>query len=222
MKTMLERTLEPEVMDDQADAFEYDVMDHAEVNRAFVDDLLACGELSGEVLDVGTGTALIPLELSRRHESIRTLGVDLSPAMLDLAMANVVQAGLEARIALQLTDAKGLPFEDGRFDAVISNSIVHHVPEPAGVLQESWRVLKPGGRIFFRDLMRPRDVVRLEWLVETHAGDATPRQRALFSDSLHAALRLDEIRELIAELSISVDSATATSDRHWTWSAVKP
>lgn len=219
---MLERTLEPEVMDDSADALEYDVMDHAEVNRLFVDDLLACGDVSGEVLDVGTGTALIPLELCRRHAGVRTVGVDLSAAMLDLGMANVVRAGLQARITLQLTDANGLPFEEDCFDAVISNSIVHHVPEPAGALHEAWRVLRPGGRIFVRDLMRPKDVVRLEWLVETYAGDATPRQRELFSDSLHAALRLDEIRDLIAELGVSTETVTATSDRHWTWSAVKP
>ncbi len=219
---MLERTLEPEAMDDLADALEYDVMDHAEVNRLFVDDLLTSGGISGEVLDVGTGTALIPLELSRRHTSIRTVGVDLSPAMLDLGMANVVQAGFQARITLQHTDANGLPFEDDRFHAVMSNSIVHHVPKPSGVLQEVWRVLKPGGRIFVRDLMRPKDVVRLEWLVETYAGDGTPRQRELFSDSLHAALRLDEIRELIAELGVSTETVAATSDRHWTWSAIKP
>jgi len=218
---MLERTLEPEVMDDHADALAYDVMDHAEVNRAFVDDLRMLGKITGEVLDVGTGTSQIPITLCRCLPSARVMAIDLSAAMLDLAMANVAHAGLTERITLRHVDAKRLPLENDRFDAVVSNSIVHHVADPMDVLREAWRVLRPGGHIFFRDLMRPRDVVRLEALVETHALDATPRQRELFADSLHAALRLDETRELIAELGISPETVTATSDRHWTWSAVK-
>ncbi len=219
---MLERTLEPEVMDDRADALEYDVMDHAEVNRAFVDDLLAHGKITGEMLDVGTGTARIPIELCRRQPRVHVVAVDLSAAMLDLANANVAHAGFSGQIALQHVDAKQLPFDDDRFAVVVSNSIVHHVANPLEVLREAWRVLQSGGRIFFRDLLRPRDIVRLELLVETHALDATPRQRELFADSLHAALRLDETRELIAELGVSPETVTATSDRHWTWSAVKP
>lgn len=219
---MLERTLEPEEMDDEADAREYDAMDHDEVNRAFVDDLLTSEEIAGEVLDVGTGTAQIPLELLRRRHDLRVIGVDLAPAMLDLGMANIVYEGFSDKIALQPCDAKCLPFDDERFDAVLSNSIVHHIPEPLEVLREAWRVLKPGGQLFFRDLMRPKDIVRLEGLVATHAQHATRRQRELFTASLHAALRLDEIRELVEEVGVAPETVTATSDRHWTWSATKP
>lgn len=219
---MLERILEPEGMDDEADAREYDAMDHDEVNRAFVEDLLTSEDIAGKVLDIGTGTAQIPLELVRRSEDFHVIGVDLSPAMLDLAMANIVYEGLAHRIALQPCDAKGLPFDDESFDVVLSNSIVHHVPQPLGVLSEAWRVLKPGGQLFFRDLMRPKDIVRLEGLVATHAQHATRRQRELFAASLHAALRLDEIRELVEEVGVAPETVTATSDRHWTWSATKP
>ncbi len=218
---MLERILEPEVMDDQADAFAYDVMDHAEVNRTFVDDLLTLGNIAGDVLDVGTGTAQIPIELCRRQPHLRLMAIDLSAAMLDLAMAHVTYAGFAGQIDLQLVDAKQLPLDDGCFAVVVSNSIVHHVAYPLDVLAEAWRVLRPGGHIFVRDLMRPKDIVRLEALVATHAQDATPRQRALFADSLHAALRLDEIRALVEELGVSPATVAATSDRHWTWSAIK-
>ena len=59
---MLQRLLEPEVMDTPAEAIAYDDMDHAEVNRQFVADLLAITSIDGEVLDLGAGTARIPIE----------------------------------------------------------------------------------------------------------------------------------------------------------------
>ncbi len=64
----MKRQLEPELMDSPAEAVAYDQMDHAEVNRRFVDDLLdAIGTTEGEltVVDLGTGTAQIPIELCR-------------------------------------------------------------------------------------------------------------------------------------------------------------
>ena len=50
-----------------------------------------------------------------------------------------------------------------------------------------------------------------------YAGEATPHQRQMFADSLHAALSLDEIRGLIASLGFARDGVQQTSDRHWTW-----
>ena len=56
----LQRVLEPEVMDTDEVACDYDRMDHDEVNRLFVEDLLRDHQVSGDVLDIGTGTARIP------------------------------------------------------------------------------------------------------------------------------------------------------------------
>lgn len=215
----LSRVLEPEVMDSAADAQEYNDMDHAEVNRRFVEDLLAAGLDGGEVLDLGTGTALIPIELCRRQGENRVMAADAAVSMLDLARYNVEVAGLTDRISLTLLDAKQLPFAAGQFANVISNSIVHHIPEPRLVLREAVRVTAPGGLLFFRDLLRPDEDSGVVQLVETYAGSATDYQRAMFEASLRAALSLDEIRELVGELGFSAATVQATSDRHWTWSA---
>jgi ubiquinone/menaquinone biosynthesis C-methylase UbiE len=214
---MLKRVLEPEVMDTPEEARAYNAMDHSEVNRRFVDDFLAAGHVTGEILDLGTGTALIPIELCRREPEARVLAIDLSAAMLDLARGNVEIASLMSQIMLDRVDGKGLPYDDGRFAAVMSNSIVHHVPEPLDVLTEAWRVLAQGGLMFVRDLLRPEDDAMVERLVSLYAADATPHQRQLFDDSLRAALSLDEIRSLVAALDVSPDSVVPTSDRHWTW-----
>lgn len=219
---MLPRVLEPEVMDSIRDAVEYDSMDHVEVNRLFVDDLAAAGLVRGEILDLGTGTALVAIELCRRLPEIEVWAIDQSEAMLDVAKANLVLARLAERIHLDWLDAKDLSYDDGRFAAVISNSLVHHVAEPGAVLREAWRVAAPGGLVFFRDLVRPGDEPTLARLVDTYAAGANDRQRQLFADSLRAALRLDEVRELIDRIGLPASDVQQTSDRHWTWIARKP
>ena len=70
---MLPRVLETEAMDTSAEALDYDSMDHGEVNRVFVADLLAAGPPEGEILDLGTGTALIPIELCQQAADARVI-----------------------------------------------------------------------------------------------------------------------------------------------------
>jgi ubiquinone/menaquinone biosynthesis C-methylase UbiE len=249
---MLPRTLEPEVMDTREDAWDYDSMDHLEVNRRFIEDLLAAGLLEGPrgskaesthtdiaaknqaacpsnreeedrqpllVLDLGTGTAQIPVLLCQATDEVRILAADAAVSMLDLARLNVEIAGLRERIQLDQTDAKQMAYRDCMFDAVLSNSIIHHIPEPRDVLAEAVRVTKPAGLLFFRDLIRPSDETELASLVETYAGNCNDHQRMLFRDSLKAALTVEEMRALVSQLGFPAETVRATSDRHWTWIA---
>jgi ubiquinone/menaquinone biosynthesis C-methylase UbiE len=217
----LPRILENEVMDSMQDAIDYNNMDHEQVNRTFVGDLLAAGEFHGEILDLGTGTALIPIELCRRHPDCYVMAVDMAISMLDIARYNIEIAMLTDRIQLDHVDARQLPHGNDRFAAVISNGTLHHFPEPLTVLREAVRVAAPGSLLFFRDLVRPEDRAALQRQVETCAGQESERQRRLFADSLHAALTVDEMRDLVAQLGFAPDSVEATSDRHWTWAARK-
>jgi ubiquinone/menaquinone biosynthesis C-methylase UbiE len=224
LRSSLPRVLEPEVMDSIADARDYDAMDHAAVNRLFAADFLAARDACGiapdaELLDLGTGTAQIPIELCRQDARVRVLAIDLAEHMLRLARENVARAGFTARIALERVDAKRLPYGDGQFAALASNSIVHHVPQPRDVLAEAVRVVSPGGLIFIRDLARPRDDGHVLELVQAYAGDASAHQRQLFDDSLRAALAVEEVRALVVELGYAGETVSATSDRHWTWVA---
>jgi ubiquinone/menaquinone biosynthesis C-methylase UbiE len=234
----LERKLEPEVMDSPEEAADYDTMDHSEVNRRFVGDLLQYLEASrfegessepGEdgdalhldILDLGTGTALIPIELCKRFADCRVMAADAAVSMLELARYNVEVNGLTTRIELAQVDAKRLPFADAMFDVVMSNSIVHHIPEPLAVLEQAVRVATTGGLLFFRDLLRPQSEAELQHLVATYAGSANEHQRRMFAESLHAALLLEEIRDLVASLGFAAETVQQTSDRHWTWIAKK-
>src|SRR3989304_6581982 len=103
---MLTRVLEPEVMDSDQDAREYDAMDHAAVNAVFVTDLLVAiadwslkrpvrGEQASAlvVLDLGAGTAQIPIELYRRVPDVRVVAVDAAGGMLAVGRRHVAAAG---------------------------------------------------------------------------------------------------------------------------------
>ena len=219
---MLPRVLEPEVMDTAEEARDYDAMDHAAVNRAFVADFLALWDNRSPILDVGAGTAQIPIELCRQATDARVVAIDLAEHMLARGRENVRRAGLEDRLRLERVDAKKMPYPDGTFAAVISNSIVHHIPEPGSVLQEMVRVAAPGGWLFVRDLLRPADEHTLRDLVAAYAGGANAHQQQLFADSLRAALSLNEVRALVAALGFNPATVQPTTDRHWTWSVQLP
>ena len=218
--SMIPRVLEPEAMDTTEEASEYDAMDHSIVNQRFVQDFLvargSCG--AGTILDVGTGTALIPIELARVDSGAKILAVDLAEAMLEMARRNVENSGWSDRIRLERVDAKGLKYPDASFESVISNSIIHHIPDPSPALAEMVRLVAPGGSLFVRDLARPESDAEVDQLVAMYAAGESNRARALFSDSLHAALTLEEVRSIVSSLGLPPADVTMTSDRHWTWS----
>jgi ubiquinone/menaquinone biosynthesis C-methylase UbiE len=244
---MFARVLEPEVMDTAAEARDYDAMDHSAVNTRFCDDFLvfaneleprgqpALGRRTPRVVDFGTGTALIPIELCKRAAGFVVVAIDLAQHMLDLARENVARAGLAERVLLERVDAKGTPYEDGAFGATISNSIIHHIPEPARCLAEMWRVTAQGGLLFVRDLHRPDGDAEVDRLVALYAGDprgeppADParvasyeNQRALFRASLCAALTVAEVTAMVAPFGVPASAVRMTSDRHWTLAFEKP
>lgn len=222
----LNRILEPEVMDSDLEAQDYNAMDHSIVNDRFASDLLAAWNEVGpvlaedrdaDVLDLGTGTAQIPIVLCKKWDACRIMAADAAISMLEVARYNIEIASMIDRIQLMHVDAKELPYPNQHFDVVMSNSIIHHIPEPKCVLAEAVRVLRPGGLLFFRDLYRPDSLAELNRLVVAYAGSENEHSKKMFAESLHAALSLQEIRDLVASLGGDPKQVSATSDRHWTW-----
>lgn len=218
----LSRVLEPEVMDSKEEARDYDAMDHSAVNKRFCEELRAQTPDLRRTLDVGTGTAQIPIELCQQTRDARVLGIDLAESMLRLGAANVERSGLSGAIQLARLDAKNLGAAWGTFSTVMSNSILHHIPEPKSALAEMLRVLAPNGLLFVRDLARPNDDTAVQNLVDTYAKDESPEARALFDASLRAALSLEEARDLAASLGIPREAVAMSSDRHFTITYRRP
>ena len=223
----MKRILEPELMDTDSAAKEYNAMDHSAVNEQFAKDFLTFAESvlvnldELHVLDVGTGTALLPIQLCRLAPQTRVLAIDAAASMLDLAVYNIEAAGLREQISLAKVDAKKMPYDDEAFPIVIANSIHHHIPSPLDCFEEMVRVTDEGGALFVRDLARPDDEATLQALVQQYAGDESPESQRLFAESLAAALTADEVGDMISTLGFDRETVSMTSDRHWTWAAVK-
>ncbi|MEC4802697.1 MAG: class I SAM-dependent methyltransferase [Jaaginema sp. PMC 1079.18] len=212
----MKRLLEPEVMDTEAEAQEYDAMDFREVNSAFATDAIAIGPEKAAVLDTGTGTARIPILIAQQRPQWQITAIDLADSMLAIARRNVAEAGLSRQITLAKVDSKELPYPDNSFDLVISNSIVHHIPDPLPYLREIKRVLRPQGGIFLRDLLRPDDEATVERLVSAIGPEYSPHQAQLFRDSLCAAFTIPEIEALLTAAGLGDVRVDQSSDRHWT------
>ena len=211
----MKRILEPEVMDTIEEAKAYDDMDFLEVNTAFVNRLIDLGISDGHFLDLGTGTARIPIILAKRVPNVQITAIDLSSNMLNIGQKHVNQAELTNRILLKKADAKNLPYTNQSFDGVFSNSIIHHIPDPSSVILEIKRVLKPQGLLYIQDLLRLESTMAIEKIVDTYAKDETQYQRKLFRASLFAALTVDEVETIIKKTEVTNAKIAQISDRHW-------
>lgn len=101
------------------------------------------------VLDLGCGIGNILLALAERIDFTRPpVGVDVSPALIELGRREIRKAGMEGRIELRVAAATGLPFGDASFDVVLSSHVIKHLDNEAlgRAFSEVARVLTPGGR----------------------------------------------------------------------------
>ena len=167
-----------------------------------------------EALDLGTGPGEIPILMARACPGTAIVGVDAAATMLALARTKIRRHSLGGRIRFVRADVKALPFADGAFDGVFSNTILHHIPDPRPFLAEARRVLRPGGVLLVRDLFRPATEERVAELVRLHAADATPCQRELFRASLCAALTPAELRATADRAGLADAEVSVDSDRH--------
>jgi ubiquinone/menaquinone biosynthesis C-methylase UbiE len=101
-------------------------------------------------LDVACGAAHVAEELAPRVRQV--VGIDLTSALLDLAMQRLAQAGID-NVLLQEGDAGDLPFLDATFDLVVCRAALHHFPDPAVQVAEMARVCRPGGRVIVSDMV---------------------------------------------------------------------
>ena len=110
---------------------------------------------SDVILDVGTGTAQIPVTVATQSEpgSI-SIGLDITPAMLRCGRANVSANGVGSRVRLVCASAMNMPFAAGHVDSVICGFAMHHLDVPR-MLAETRRVLREGGQLVLACVAAP-------------------------------------------------------------------
>lgn len=212
----MERVLEPEIMEGDEQARVYAHADFAEENQGFVDQFLElypdCQE--GTVLDLGCGPADIPIRLLRSRPTLRVTGVDASSPMLQWAEKATQQAGLQARIHLICQRFQDLRL-DQPADAMISNSLAHHVPNPFQFWYAVKTLAKPGAPVLVMDLLRPDTPEEAQALVDQYAADEPEQLQHDFYCSLLSAFTEDEVAAHLAEMNLSRLLIDVPDDRHW-------
>ena len=180
----MNRILEPELMDDPAQAEAYARADFAEENQGFVDRFKEYySEFSqGKVLDLGCGPADIPIRLAKLYPSCQVIGIDASAPMIQLGEQAVKEAGLVDRISLRCEryeDIAGARI----VDAVVSNSLLHHLPNPLQFWQKIRQLVKPGAPVLVMDLLRPDSPEAAQAIVDHYAANEPDILRRDFYNS---------------------------------------
>ena len=105
-----------------------------------------CEQASGDVLEVAVGTGR---NFAHYPADVRLTGIDLSPAMLEIARTRARDVGVE--VELREGDAQALPFPDASFDTVVCTLGLCGVPDERAAIAEAHRVLRPGGKLLLLD-----------------------------------------------------------------------
>lgn len=100
-------------------------------------------------LEIGSGTGYLSLNMMLAGMIDEVVCTDISEGMLSVVEASAERLGLGDRVTTVHTEAEGLPFEDESFDIVFGHAIIHHLPDLQESFNEFFRVLKPGGKVFF-------------------------------------------------------------------------
>ncbi|MFU8831663.1 MAG: class I SAM-dependent methyltransferase [Wenzhouxiangella sp.] len=212
----MKRTPEPELMDAPEQARAYAEADFEAPNQLFVSLFvpLVEADANSRLIDLGCGPGDICIRLARLLPQWHITGLDAGPNMLSLAGDAVKRANLVERIELLLAH---LPDEvpPGRFDAITSNSLLHHLPDSAALWDSITRLARPGCVVQIMDLHRPADRDAAAAIVDLHAADAPEVLRQDFYNSLLAAYTADEVETQMKACGLDGLALTRPTDRHW-------
>ncbi len=212
----MERIPEKELMDDVVQAGAYADADFSEAHDAFVAHFAARfpGFSSGRVLDLGCGACDVIIRFARAFPETYIIGVDGAQAMLDIGLLNVQEQNLSHRITLQKCKIPDSRHCKIKFSAVISNSLLHHLSDPAVMWQYAKECSKQEAPVFVMDLLRPDSKEKAKELVRRYTADASSVVQEDFFNSLLAAYSPGEIRQQLMEAGLDYLSSEIVSDRH--------
>ena len=212
----MDRILEPELMDDPAQVEAYAATDFSAENQGFVERFKEYfPEFSqGKVLDLGCGPADIPIRFAKLYPACQVIGVDASAPMIQRGEQVVTQAGLADRVTLRCERYEEVA--GARIvDAVISNSLLHHLPNPLQFWQKIRQLVRPGAPVLVMDLLRPESPEAAQVIVDRYAAGAPDILRRDFYNSLLAAFTEDEVTTQLARMNLTRLLIDIPDDRHW-------
>jgi trans-aconitate methyltransferase len=168
----------------------------------------------GRALDLGCGPGDVTLRLARALPAWRVDALDGSPAMLALARAATTHAGIQSVAFHELVLPHGEPPQPP-YELLFSNSLLHHLADPAALWSALPRWGRPGSSVFVMDLLRPAGDAQVRALVEQYAASEPEVLRRDFANSLRAAYRPAEVRAQLADAGLAHLALEIVSDRHF-------
>lgn len=215
-----QRVAEPELMLDPEQARAYAAADFSEPHDRFVE--LFAERFADQVpreaffaLELGCGAGDVCLRFARAFPRAVVHGIDGSEAMLACGRDAVACAGLGDRVELVhgYLPRDAPPRE--RYDAVFSNSLLHHLADPSVLWASVRRFARPGAPVLVMDLLRPASRAEVDQLVERYAAGEAPFLQRDFCASLCAAYRPEEVRDQLERAGLPEFRVEASSDRHF-------
>lgn len=212
----MDRVLEPELMEDERQVAAYANADFEAENQGFVNRFREYfPEFNeGHVFDLGCGPGDIPIRLARALPNCRVTGVDASSPMIELAEKAVSAAGLSGRVLLRCERIQDIPGAN-QADAVVSNSLLHHLPNPLQFWNRIRQLVKPGSPVLVMDLLRPDSPEAAQAIVDRYAANEPEILRRDFYNSLLAAFTEDEVTSQLARMNLTRLLIDVIDDRHW-------
>lgn len=213
----MERTPEPELMDEQEQAAAYAAADwsesHGKIPRYFRERFPNFS--AGRVIDLGCGTADVTVRFAKAFPKTAVLGVDGSEAMLAFGRTRVREEKLETRVRLENHYLPDPALQKRNFDAVICNSLLHHFADPVALWRTAALCSKPGAPVLMIDLLRPSDHDTAVRLVNENAKDAPAVLQRDFIASLHAAYTVDEVRQQLRDANVTQFQIDQVDELHF-------
>lgn len=208
----MKRVLEPELMDDAAQAEAYDKADfsvsHSKRVELFIERFQR-PDISGAVLDLGCGSGDILQRFAIALPLANFVGVDGSQPMLDLSRTRLEKAGMMDRVKLvrAFIPSGDIPKRD--YAVIMSHSLLHHLHQPEVLWNTIRDCAAKNTYVFVADLRRPQSDKAANDIVEKLSGSEPEVLKRDFYNSLCAAFTKDEIEEQLktAGLSLKVEEA---------------
>lgn len=204
-------------MDSEAQTEAYALADFSQPNQLFVERFHArfgAGGAGEVALDLGCGPADITLRFAAMYPACAVTGSDAGANMLRQARAAVAAADLTGRITLALCRLPDLGALSPPYEAIISNSLLHHLPAGATLWRAVRALGRPGTRVMVMDLRRPDSRDDARRIVEQNAADEPDLLKEDFFNSLCAAFTPDEIAAQLHEAGLGALEIELPSDRH--------
>jgi 2-polyprenyl-3-methyl-5-hydroxy-6-metoxy-1,4-benzoquinol methylase len=219
----MQRELEPELMEDANQVNAYAEADFEKPHSEFIQRLKAFvnePKFSGKALDLGCGPGDISRRLAKAFPLCKIDAIDGSKAMIDYAV-NASSPEFKSRLNFIHGKLPDTELSVEHYDIILSNSVLHHLPDPQILWQVVKKYSKPGTRIVIMDLLRPGSVSMARTLVEMYAITEPKILQQDFYNSLLAAFTLKEINAQIAQAGVSL-AVEKISDRHVFVSGIMP